>query len=155
MVKSAVIEPDGALMTMAEVVAEDAVKGGETGSGTGEEDGLVKIARGVEAVAGGALEGNAGAGFGFSEPVAHGTAGNAADVEFEVLTGDGIAAGEAVVAEESEILAGSMIERFGGGEVDLQDGVAEPGELRDEGGDAGSGARGGEMEVGLRAAEAG
>ena len=58
MVKSAVIEPDGALMTMAEVVAEDAVKGGETGSGTGEEDGLVKIARGVEAVAGGALEGN-------------------------------------------------------------------------------------------------
>ena len=140
---------------MAEVVAEDAVEGGETGSGTGEEDGLVKIAGGVEAVAGGALEGNVSAGFGFGEPVAHGTAGDAADVEFEVLTGDGVAAGEAVVAEESEILAGSMVDRFGGGEVDLQDGVAEPGELRDEGGDAGSGARGGEMEVGLRAAEAG
>ena len=76
-------------------------------------------------------------------------------MELEILTGDGVAAGEAVVAEESEILAGSMVDRFGGGEVDLQDGVAELGELRDEGGDAGSGARGGEMEVGLRAAEAG
>lgn len=142
-------------MAMAEGVAEDAKEGGETGSGTGEEDGLVKIAGGVEAVAGGALKGNGGAEFGFGEPVAHGTAGDAADVEFEILTGDGVAAGQAVVAEESEILAGSMVDRFGGGEVDLQDGFAEPGELRDEGGDAGSGARGGEMEVGLRAAEAG
>ena len=149
------VEPDGALMAIAEGVAEDAIEGGETGSSTGEEDGLVKIAGGVEAVAGGALEGNVSAGFGFGEPVAHGTAGDAADVEFEVLTGDGVAAGEAVVAEESEILAGSMVDRFGGGEVDLQDGVAEPRKLRDESGDAGSGARGGEMEVGLRAAEAG
>ena len=125
------------MMTMAEVVAEDAVEGGETGSGTGEEDGLVKIAGGVEAVAGGALEGNGGAEFGFGESVAHGSSGNAADVEFEILTGDGVAAGEAVVAEESEILAGSMVDRFGGGEVDLHDGVAEPSEVRDEGGGRG------------------
>ena len=48
-----------------------------------------------------------------------------------------------------------MVKGLRGGELDLQNGVAEPSELGDHGGDAGSGAGGGEKEVCLRAAEAG
>ena len=154
-VESAVVEPDGALVTVAEGVAEDAVERGQAGSGTGEEEGLVKIARGVEAVAGRALESDGGAGFGVGEPVAHGAAGDAANVEFEVLPGDGVAAGEAVFTEQGEILAGAVVERFRRGEADLEDRFAEPGELGDERGDAGSGSGSREVEVGLGAAEAG
>jgi len=150
-----VVKPDGALVAVPEGVAEDAVERGKARSGTGEENGLVKIAWGVEAVPGRALEGDGGAGFGFSEPVAHSAARDPADVEFEVLARNRVAAGETVVAEESEILAGAVVEGFGGGEVDLHDGFAEPGELGDHGGDARSGAGGGENEVCRRVAEAG
>ena len=154
-VEGTVVEPNGALVAVAEGVAEDAVEGGEAGSGAGEEDGLVGVAGGVEAVAGGALEGDLGAGCGVGEPVAHGSAGDAADVEFEGLAGDGVAAGEAVFTEQGEVLARAMVEGFGGGKVDLEDGFAEPVALGDERGDAGSGAGGGEIEVGFWAAEAG
>lgn len=154
-VEGTVVEPNGALVAVAEGVAEDAVEGGEAGSGAGEEDGLVGVSGGVEAVAGGALEGYLGAGCGVGEPVAHGSAGDAADVEFEGLAGDGVAAGEAVFTEQGEVLAGAMVEGFAGGEVDLEDGFAEPVELRDDRGDSSSGAGGSEMEIGFGAAEAG